>query len=112
MIDRAITDACNPDEAPTQTRPSAVCVARATPPVHGSDGRIVYAVDLGLRAGKLLEDGSIDLRERNSTIAVTADQEVSLIVHATVVEIGYDVRGECDPAKPGGTKAQATRTRF
>lgn len=50
----------------------------ATEPIHGSDGRIEYAVDLDKRAGRLLPDGSIDLRERNSAVAVTNSQVGSL----------------------------------
>ncbi len=66
----------------------------ATEPVHGSDGRIEYAVDLDKRAGRLLPDGSIDLRERNSAVAVTNSQVGARIVRSTAGEVGSDVRGE------------------
>ncbi|MFP6644025.1 MAG: FapA family protein [Candidatus Latescibacterota bacterium] len=78
-----------------------VLVACATPPVHGSDGSIEYSVDLDKRAGRLLPDGSIDLRERNSAVAVTTGQIVARVTGSTVGEDGCDVRGAPLAATPG-----------
>ncbi|MDA0336260.1 MAG: FapA family protein, partial [bacterium] len=100
MIDAAITAACQPP-APDDVFPRAVCVARATPPRQGSDGHIVYCADLQQRAGKLLADGSIDLRERNSAIAVTAGQQVARLVHGSVGHNGCDVLGVELPTTQG-----------
>ena len=53
-----------------------------------------HAVDLDKRAGRLLPDGSIGLRERNSAVAVTNSQVGARIVRSTAGEVGSDVRGE------------------
>jgi uncharacterized protein len=108
IIDEVITEICRPED-PVQlqdaqldrTAPRAVCVARATSPIPGSDGRIDYGVDLDQKAGRLLADGSIDLRERNTAVAVVAGQQVARIVQATPGQDGYDVRGDILPTTQG-----------
>lgn len=75
----------------------AVVLAKATPPQPGTDARVEYRVDLEKRAGRLLADGSIDLRERNSVVSVAADDEVARLVAATPGQDGIDVRGEVLP---------------
>lgn len=81
--------------------PAAPVVARATPPRDGSDGTVEWAVDLDRRAGRLLPDGSIDLRERNSAIRVAAGAEVAHTTGPTAGEDGTDVRGARLAARPG-----------
>lgn len=97
IIASALDDMCDSRAAEA----CAVLLAQASTPVHGCDGHVDYSVDLARRAGQLLEDGSIDLRERNSAIAVQAGQQVARVIHAVAGQDGYDVRGQRLPATQG-----------
>ncbi|HJP29069.1 MAG: FapA family protein [Candidatus Latescibacteria bacterium] len=102
VVESAIEALCRDPATTDDTVASAsVLVACATPPVHGSDGRIDYSVDLDKRAGLLLPDGSIDLRERNSAVGVTAGQTVVRIERSTPGQNGSDVRGKALKAENG-----------
>jgi uncharacterized protein (DUF342 family) len=92
-----IADLCT-DLGTDPSFPEAPTVAAATPVQHGSDGRIDYCVDFDKRAGQLLDDGSIDLRERNSAVAVVTGQVVARVVGSTPGQDGCDVRGVAVPA--------------
>ena len=85
IMDEAIHGLClsGADHKTPRARPR-----RATPPVHGGDGSIEYSVDLDKRAGRLLPDGSIDLRERNSAVVVTTGQIFARVTGSTVGEDG------------------------
>jgi uncharacterized protein (DUF342 family) len=95
-----IADLCT-DLGTDPSFPEAPTVAAATPVQHGSDGRIDYCVDFDKRAGQLLDDGSIDLRERNSAVAVVTGQVVARVVGSTPGQDGCDVRGVAVPAAQG-----------
>lgn len=44
---------------------TATLIAQGVPAVQGEDARLIYEVDLSQKPGQVMEDGSIDLRERN-----------------------------------------------
>lgn len=63
------------------------------PAKRGEDGRVDYSFDPEVRSGTLQEDGSIDLRERNSYIGVVAGQKVATIYPPTDGTGCRNVRG-------------------
>ncbi len=73
--------------------PRAIAIARGDLPGDSTDGRLEYHVVIGSRAGTLLADGSIDLRERNGTVAVTAGQRICTLVDPITGTCGRDVLG-------------------
>ena len=72
---------------------ATVSIARGTPPVPGEDTRVDYPFDPDKRAGKIMPDGSIDLRERNAVIGVEEGQYLGKIIEATEGIPGSDLRG-------------------
>jgi len=75
------------------TQKVAVVLARGTPPVPGIDTRINLSTDYEKRSGMTREDGSINLRERNSITSVAADQLLGEVVPATQGTPGADILG-------------------
>jgi len=73
-------------------------LARGQAPVDGVAGGVELTVSLVRRAGTVMEDGSIDLRERNAAVAIRAGEEVGCVVASRPGEPGYTVRGEELPA--------------
>lgn len=69
-------------------------VARGTPPQPGREGHFDWEVAVGGRAGTILEDGSIDLRDRRLITVVQADQVVGRLVPARDGSPGKDVLGQ------------------
>jgi len=88
-----------------QSWPAAECtsvqIAGAQKPVDGMDARVEYAFDLDKKAGLVLEDGSIDLRERNASVSVAEGDLLGEFVPHTTGEAGYDLSGKDLPAKDG-----------
>ncbi len=72
----------------------AVLLAEGTPPIDGVDTHVKYTFDPEKRAGKILEDGSIDFRDRNAVVATKADQLLGEVVAATQEQPGRDIRGQ------------------
>ena len=64
-----------------------------------------YAFDPEKRAGKVLEDGTIDFRDRNLNIGVAKDQELGTIIPAEKGTPGVNLKGEQLPAKDGEEKS-------
>ncbi len=48
-----------------------VKIASGVQPVHGQDAKLIFNIDLGKKAGTILEDNSIDLKERNTIHSVS-----------------------------------------
>ena len=69
-------------------------VARGTPPQPGREGHFDWVAKVGGRAGTILEDGSIDLRDRRLITVVQAEQVVGRLVPARPGEPGKDVLGQ------------------
>ena len=60
----------------------------------GSDTHVKYSFDPTKRAGNVLEDGTIDFRERNAAIGVAAGALIGELVAATPGKSGHNVKGE------------------
>ncbi|MFH1571526.1 MAG: FapA family protein, partial [Gemmatimonadota bacterium] len=90
---------------PAASAKVAVAVARGTPAVDGADGHVAYAIDMEKRSGKLQADGSVDLRERNAAVGVTAGQVIGELVPPTAGQPGQNLLGEILPARDGQERA-------
>lgn len=84
---------------------SAIRVAGAKEPVAGTDARIDYTFDPAKKAGLVLEDGSIDLRERNTSVSVAAGDMLGEFVPRTMGEAGFDLSGKELPATDGAERS-------
>jgi uncharacterized protein (DUF342 family) len=89
---------------PAANKKSTTLIAQGIPPEDGVDTHVKYEFDVEKRAGKLLEDGTIDFRERNAAAGVAADDFLGEVVAATAGTVGSTVKGETVPAKDGETK--------
>ena len=69
-------------------------LAKGSAPVPGEDTHVDYTFDPEKQAGKVLPDGSLDLRERNAAISVQADQLLGEVVPATKGQPGTSLGGE------------------
>ncbi|MFT5090928.1 MAG: hypothetical protein ACI906_004525 [Candidatus Latescibacterota bacterium] len=76
-------------------------VAFGTLPVQGEDTRIDFTFDILKRSGKIMPDGSIDLRERNTAIGIEEGQAIGRVVSATVGTEGIGLLGEVIPVEDG-----------
>ena len=88
----SIEKLCNDDIDPQEK--TALLLARGKAATHGVDAHVEYAFDHEKRAGTILEDGSVDLRERNAAISVEADQLLGEFVAATSGQAGMNLLGE------------------
>ena len=75
------------------TDKEAIAIAHGRPPVAGVDAHVDYSFDPSKRAGHVQDDGTIDFRERNTAIGVTAGTLIGESVPATPGESGRDVKG-------------------
>ena len=89
---------------PAATEKSTTLIAQGVPPEDGVDTHVKYQFDVEKRAGKVLEDGTIDFRERNAATGVVADDFLGQLVQATVGTPGSTVKGETVAAKDGEAK--------
>ena len=80
-------------------------VAEGTAPVHGQDASVEILVDLERRAGKVLDDGSMDFRDVNFTPSVSASQLIARLTPARQGTDGTDVRANTLDATDGEEKA-------
>ena len=69
-------------------------IASGVPSLPGTDEYLEFAFEIGPIAGKVLEDGSIDFRERKIMIAVNADQLLARRIPAIPGTPGTNVQGE------------------
>lgn len=70
-----------------------VVAARGSPAEAGVDGRFTWEVETGRRAGAILDDGSIDLRDRRLIIVVQEGQCLGHLHPAREGTPGCDVTG-------------------
>ena len=72
----------------------AVLIAQGTPPIPGADTMVDHPFQIGKHAGKILPDGSIDLRDRNSVVGVEEGQPLGKVISATKGIPGKNLIGE------------------
>ena len=77
-----------------------VVVARGTAPVQGREGIFAWAVDVGGRSGTILEDGSIDLRDRRLMVVVREGDQLGKLLPAREGKPGTSVFGKEIPPIP------------
>jgi len=93
-------------QAPLQaTAKSSDLLAKGQPAADGVDGHVEYAIDMDKRAGKMLPDGSVDLRERNAAVGVEEGQVIGELVPPTAGEAGTNLKGEALAATDGQERA-------
>ena len=95
----SIEKLCQDEMDPLHKR--SVCIARGSAAVAGEDGHVKFTVDPEKWAAKILEDGTVDLRERNVAVSVKADQLLGEVVPATQGQPGMDLSGEEIPTTDG-----------
>lgn len=78
-----------------------VPIARGLLPVDGKDAYLRFEVEIGPLPGKILQDGSIDWRERKMFIGIDKDELIATKVPLTVGTPGTDIHGLPIPQKPG-----------
>ncbi|OGG50697.1 MAG: hypothetical protein A3F84_09720 [Candidatus Handelsmanbacteria bacterium RIFCSPLOWO2_12_FULL_64_10] len=70
-----------------------VVIAQGAAPAVGMDGQSQMQVDVVLQPGKVLEDGTIDFKERNSPPSIPAETLIALYTKATKGVPGVTVTG-------------------
>ena len=76
-------------------------IARGLLAVDGSDAFLRFEVEIGPLPGKILQDGSIDWRERKIFIGIDKDEIIATKVPPTQGAAGGDIHGLTIPPKPG-----------
>lgn len=87
-------------------RDPLISVAQATQATPGRDASFEWAVEMeGSRVGKVLEDGSVDFRERHLTTGVHEGELIGVLVPAVEGTPGTDVTGRpIQPSRPLNTE--------
>ena len=80
---------------------AAFLLAEGTAPIDGEDAHVDYGFDPHKRAGTFRPDGSIDLKERNAAVGVSADQFLGEFVPEARGRTGMNVFGEEIDARDG-----------
>ena len=79
-----------------------VIVAQGTQPAGGEDGHLDLKVKVAMEPGKILEDGTIDYKDRNAVVNVPAGECIAVYRRATNGTSGLTVTGEpVAAASPG-----------
>ncbi len=76
-------------------------IAKGTMPGRGTNAHLVYALEVGPIAGRCLEDGSIDFRERRIMVGVKAGEVIATKIPAVPGTPGKNVLGEAIEPKGG-----------
>jgi uncharacterized protein (DUF342 family) len=76
-------------------------IARGLLPLEGKDAYLRFEVEIGPLPGKILQDGSIDWRERKMFIGIDKDELIATKVPLTQGTPGRDIHGLPLPQKPG-----------
>ena len=92
------------EKLPAATEKCSILIAKGVAPTDGVDTHVKYSFDAEKRAGKVLPDGTIDFKERNVAIGVSAEQFLGEVIPATEGAPGLNVKGEEIPAKDGEEK--------
>lgn len=78
-----------------------ITIARGQQVGRSTDAYLRYEMEIGPIAGKVLEDGSIDFRERRIMVGVKAGQCIATKIPAVQGKPGVDIYGEETPAPQG-----------
>ena len=76
-------------------------IARGLLPVAGNDAYLRFAVEIGPLPGKILQDGSIDWRERKIFIGIDKDELIATRIPPTEGTAGTDIQNNPIQQKPG-----------
>ncbi len=76
-------------------------IAHGQPVGESKDSYLRYDMEIGPIAGTILENGSIDFRERRIMVGVSAGQRIATKIPAVQGEPGINVYGEETPAREG-----------
>ncbi len=76
-------------------------IARGLLAVAGCDAFLRFAVDVGPLPGKILQDGSIDWRERKIFVGIDKNELIATKIPLTPGTAGVDVQGLASSQKPG-----------
>ena len=100
-IDKAMVDKANKCIRAQLPEFNIIVLATGTKPRDGKDAYLEFEVETGPVPGKILEDGTIDFRERMIFVPVTQGQVVAKKVSATRGTAGKTVLGERVEPQPG-----------
>lgn len=78
-----------------------IVLARGREAIAGTNAYLKFKLEIGPIAGELLQDGSIDFRERKIMVPVSAGQVIAIKVPATKGRPGMSVLGERIAPRPG-----------
>ncbi len=78
-----------------------IVLARGQETIAGTNAYLRFKLEIGPIAGKLLEDGSIDFRERKIMVPVSEGQVIAIKIPATEGTPGVTVLGEVIAPRPG-----------
>ena len=89
-------------EAGSRTTDYLICVAQGTPAIPGVDATFDWAVMIEARKpGRIMEDGSIDFRDRGVTTAVKEGDLLGKLMPPKAGEAGMNIHGvELQPPPP------------
>ena len=76
-------------------------IARGLLPVNGSDAYLRFEIEIGPLPGKILQDGSIDWRERKMFVGIDKDELIATKVPLTQGTPGTDIHSRPILQKPG-----------
>lgn len=78
-----------------------ISIARGLLPVDGDDAYLRFEIEIGPLPGKILQDGSIDWRERKIFIGIDKDELIATKVSLTLGTPGTDIHSNPISQKPG-----------
>lgn len=78
-----------------------ILIARGLLPVDGCDAFLRFEVEIGPLPGKILQDGTIDWRERKIFIGIDKGELIATKIPYTLGTAGVDLHGLAIPQKPG-----------
>ena len=78
-----------------------IVIAKGTFPGDGEDARVQYELEIGPLAGYLMQDGSIDFRDRRIMVGINDGDHIATKIPAIPGEPGYNVLGEKIESKTG-----------
>ena len=76
-------------------------IANGKPPGESTDAEIHFEIEIGPLAGRLLENGTIDFRERRIMVGVRAGQHIATKIPVIPGSPGINVLGEVIESKKG-----------